>query len=81
MSIKVEVKRNKTTVETDYRDSFGTDHSGVYEDSELLGGMRAFGIDKVEVQGIGSATAVTGALHDEFDKKFKEKSGRKYFGW
>jgi hypothetical protein len=80
MSIKIEVNRKKTTVETDYRDSFGTDHSGVYEDRQLLGGMRAFGIDKVEVGGISETTNVTGALHDEFDKIFEEKHGRKYFG-
>lgn len=81
MSIKVEAKRGKTTVETDYRDGFGTSHSIVYEDSQLLGGMRSFGIDKIEVSGISDSTDIIGALHNEFDKKYEEKSGRKYFGW
>jgi hypothetical protein len=80
MSIKVEVNRKKTTVETDYRDSFGSDHSGVYDSPELLGAMRSWGIEKIEVSGISDRTDVRGALRDEFDKKFKEGHGRKYFG-
>ena len=80
MSIKVERKGDKISVETDYYDSFGTSHSSVYRDPELLGGMKSFGIDKVEVNGIGESTDVRGAIHDEFDRKYKEKSGRNYFG-
>jgi hypothetical protein len=80
MSIKVEAKRGKTTVETNYRDNFGCDHSGVYEDAQLLGGMRAFGIDRVEAS-VSDNTNVTGALHEDFDRKYEEKYGRKYFGW
>ena len=80
MSIRVESKRGKTSVETDYRDNFGADHCGVYEDSQLLGGMRAFGMDNVEVRGVRDTTIVSGALRDEFDRKFEEAHGRKYFG-
>ena len=81
MSIRVETKHGKTTVETDYFDSFGTDHTNVYEDRELIGAMKVFGIDKVEVDGIGEATAVGGALRDAFDKKFRETHDNNYFGW
>jgi len=80
MSIKIEAKGDRTTVETDYRDSFGVSHSSVYEDRELIGGMKAFGIDKLEVKGIGDETCVEKALHDEFDRKFGERhGGRSYF--
>ena len=79
MSIRVEEKRGKTSVETDYYDSFGNSHSAVYDDPQLLGGMRSFGVEKVEVGGIGESTDVRGAVHDEFDRKFKERTGRNYF--
>jgi hypothetical protein len=79
MSIRIEEKRGKTTVETDYYDSFGTSHSAVYDDSELRGGMRSFGIEKVEVNGIDDSTDVRGAIHDEFDRQFRERTGRNYF--
>jgi len=80
MSIKIEVNRKKTSVETDYRDSFGTDHSGVYESPELLGAMRTWGIEKIEVSGISECTDVKGALRDEFDRQYEKGHGRKYFG-
>jgi len=80
MSIKVEEKRGKTTVETDYRDSFGADHFGVYESPELLGAMRTWGIEKIEVNGITDRTDVKGALRDEFDRQYEKGHGRKYFG-
>lgn len=79
MSIKVERKGDKITVETDYYDSFGTSHSAVYDDPQLTGGMKSFGIEKVEVSGIGDSTDVRGAVHDEFDRQFKERTGRNYF--
>ncbi len=79
MSIRVERKEDKISVETDYYDSFGTSHSSVYNDPQLTGGMKSFGIEKVEVSGIGDSTDVIGAVRDEFDKKFKERSGRNYF--
>lgn len=78
MSIRVERKGDKITVETDYYDSFGTSHSAVYDDPQLLGGMKSFGIDKVEASGIGDSTDVIGAVRDEFDRKFSERSGRNY---
>ena len=79
MSIRVERKGNKISVETDYYDSFGTSHSSVYEDRELTAAMKLWGIDKVETQVPGSIGADS-YLRDEFDRKFIEKSGRKYFG-
>ena len=81
MSIRIESRRGKTTVETDYRDGFGCDHSGVYEDRELMGGMSSYGINKIEVEGIGESTDVRGALRDEFDKEFQKTHDSKYFGW
>jgi len=75
MSIRVERRGNKTTVETDYYDSFGTEHSEVYKDVELLSGMKNCGIDKIEINGIGDATCVSKAIHDEFDRQYKEKTG------
>lgn len=75
MSVRVERKGNKATVETDYYDSFGTTHSSVLNDPELRGGMKCFGIDKIEVHGIGDATDVIGAIHNEFDRQYKEKTG------
>lgn len=79
MSIRVERKGNRTSVETDYYDSFGTSHSAVYDDPQLLGGMKSFGIDKIEVSGISDSTDKVGAIHDEFDRKFSERTGRNYF--
>lgn len=79
MSIRVERKGDKISVETDYYDSFGTSHSAVYDDPQLTGGMKSFGIDKIEVNGIGDSTDVIGSIRDEFDKKFKERSDRNYF--
>lgn len=75
MSIKIERKGDKISVETDYYDSFGTSHSAVYEDAQLKGGMKSFGIDKLEVS-VNDPSDVGWRLHEEFDKKFKEKSGR-----
>jgi len=75
MSIKVERKGDKTSVETDYYDSFGTSHSAVYDDPQLLGGMKAFGIEKLEAR-VADSDDARCALHEEFDRKFKEKYGR-----
>ena len=79
MSIRVERKGDKISVETDYRDGFGSSHSSVYSDSQLTGGMKSFGIEKIEVSGIGRSTDVIGSVRDEFDRKFKERTGNNYF--
>jgi len=79
MSIRVERKGDKISVETDYYDSFGTSHSAVYDDPQLTGGMKSFGIERIEVNGIGDSTDVIGAIRDEFDRKYSERSGRNYF--
>jgi len=78
MSIKVERKGDKISVETDYYDSFGTSHSAVYDDPQLTGGMRAFGIDKLEAR-VADSDDARCALHEEFDRQFKERTGRNYF--
>jgi hypothetical protein len=75
MSIKVERKGDKITVETDYRDSGGVSHSAVYNDPQLLGGMKVCGIDKIEAR-VNDSSDTTWTLHDEFDKKYKEKYGK-----
>jgi hypothetical protein len=82
MTIRVERKGNKTKVETDYFDSFGTNHSGVYNDNELLGAMKVFGINKLEAR-VADNIDSSRALHDEFDKRYKEKFGSSqgYFGF
>jgi hypothetical protein len=51
----------------------------VYSDPQLTGGMKSFGIDKLEVNGIGDSTDIIGAVRDEFDRKFRERSDRSYF--
>ncbi len=79
MSIKVERKGNKISVETDYYDSFGTSHSSVYNDRELTAAMKLWRIEKVEAR-VPDSIGADSYLRDEFDKKFVEKSGRKYFG-
>jgi hypothetical protein len=76
MSIRVEKKGNKTTVETDFFDGYGTVHSAILNDPELRGGMKCFGIDKIEVHGVGDGADVIGAVYDEFDRQYKEKYGR-----
>jgi hypothetical protein len=80
MSIRLKVDRNKTSVETDYHDSFGIDHSRAYEDRELIGAMKSIGVSEIEGK---KAECGTGrmALRDAFDEKYKELNGRKYFGW
>lgn len=81
MSIRVNAKGGRTSVETDYEDGFGNSHTRVHQDSDLLGAMRSSGIDKVEVDGIGSATCVDRVLHDAFDKEYRKTHDGNYFGW
>jgi hypothetical protein len=78
VSIRIEAKRGRTSVETDYGNG-GESHSEVYENVSLLGGMRAFGIDKIEVSGVDELPYVSGALEDEFDRRYEELYGEKYF--
>ena len=80
MSIKIERKGDRTIVETDYEGS-QVGHSMIHGDRELIGAMKSFGIDKVETY--KSPLGELSAAHDEFDRKFKEKTGRKqgYFGF
>jgi len=75
MSIKVERKGNKTSVKTDYYDSFGSNHSAVYNDNELLGAMKAFGINEIETR-VADNVDSPYALHEEFDRQYKEKFGK-----
>ncbi len=72
MSIKVKSKRDKTTVETDYRGS-QLDHSIVHRDRGLIGAMNAFGIS--EVRG-SKSSGVSYSLEKNFDEKIKKKYGR-----
>ena len=72
MSIKIGLKNNKLTVETDYKNS-EVDHSMIHSDSELIGAMKSFGIDKVE--GYKNPCSIISSLHEDFDRQFKEKYG------
>ncbi|MFH0798176.1 MAG: hypothetical protein V1906_02070 [Candidatus Woesearchaeota archaeon] len=80
MSVKVETRNGKTSIETDYFDPFGTSHKAIHEDVELLGMMRATGISKLEVKGTDYEDARS-MLHDEFDRQYEKTHSGKYFGW
>ncbi|MEM7816917.1 MAG: hypothetical protein QXZ20_03320 [Candidatus Aenigmatarchaeota archaeon] len=77
MPLKIELKGNKTIVETDYK---GGDicHSAIQEDGELKGAMRRYNITKLEIDrdvtyGVGFDVRVA------FDKEYRKKYGSNYF--
>jgi hypothetical protein len=76
MSIKIERKGDKVTVETDYSGAEVV-HSLIHEQSDLIGGMKSFGIDKVETRVVDSSDTLY-AARSEFDRKYKEKYGENY---
>ena len=77
MSIKIERKGDKVSVETDYPGA-EVAHSLIHEQSDLIGGMKSFGIDKVETQ-VSDSSDTLYAARSEFDRKYKEKHGENYF--
>lgn len=74
MSIRVKRKDDKMTVETDYPGS-DVDHALVQGDTELRAVMKSYGINEIETQKtpVGSLSST----HEEFDREFKKKYGRK----
>jgi hypothetical protein len=80
MSVRIETKGGKTVIESDYQDPFGTSHKAIYEDSELLGMMRASGISKIEVNGTDYEDARS-MLREEFDREYEKVHSGKHFGW
>lgn len=77
MSIKIERKGDKITIETDYPGA-EVDHSLIHEQADLIGGMKSFGIDKIEAQVVDSSDSLY-AAKSEFDRQFKERHGSNYF--
>lgn len=72
MSIKIERKGDRFSVETDYSGS-SVDHSMIHSDRELKGAMKSYGIN--EVRGSKDSGSLY-STHRDFDEKFKKKFGR-----
>jgi len=75
MSVRVEKIGNKLIVETDYSGS-DVDHSLIQRDRELIGAMAFCGINKLE--GSKRCGIVSPSLRDDFDRQYKEKTGKKH---
>jgi hypothetical protein len=80
-NVKLELKDGKVTIETDYHDAFGINHSNVYEDVELMAHMKLMGINKLEgrVADCGDADSALRNAYDE--KKVEMVGGKKTFNW
>ena len=73
MGITATMKDGKLTVESD--ESCGdAKHGLIHEANELKGAMKAFDIEKVESQVDDTCLY---ELKEDFDKKYKEKTGDK----
>ena len=81
MTIKVTRKGDSFTVETD-SEAKDTLHKMLQGDRQLIGGMKSYGVEKMEFEEPEIGSMSYAAVHDEFDKQYKKKTGNThgYFG-
>jgi len=72
MGAKITRKGDTFTVETD-TPAGGTEQKLIQNDNQLKGAMRLYNVDKVETEYISGGSVA--AVHDEFNRQFKKKTG------